>query len=65
MTLVVSCVVNWKKSQYPKIETRRLMIFLLSSLYVLDQMVPLTKHANHRTKCQKKKENEILPIPLC
>ena len=62
MTLVVSCVVNWKKSQYPKIETRRLVIFLLSSLYKLHQMVPLTKHANHRTKCQKK--NEILPIPL-
>lgn len=30
------------------------MIFLLSSLYILHQMVPLTKHANHRTKCQKK-----------
>ena len=54
MTFVVSCVVNWKKSQYPKIETRRLVIFLLSSLYILHQMVPLTKHANHRTKCQKK-----------
>ena len=22
MAFVVSCVVNWKKSQYPKIETR-------------------------------------------